>query len=216
MIFKNTKFLFSSLILGASILTFSLPKISVNAGPGNFRNISYRIVTHPNGINLRDQNCNIIGQAGYGEKLISSTTYNEQIASIGCNVNGGKNMEMVNYGAYRTYVNGGEMAIKNIFVSTRYTRLVNSGNIGTYTAQDKVSLNNPGGVNLRNNNCQRIMTLPNGTYSEIYDQRKLDSMRGTNGTNGNICQAGGEFYLMFPFVHKGEIYQVAEVLTKFE
>lgn len=62
-------------------------------------------------------------------------------------------------------------------------------------------------------NCQRVMTLPNGTYSENYDQRKIDGMWGTND---NICQAGGDFYLIFPFVYKGQIYQVAEVLTKFE
>lgn len=90
MIFKNSKFLFSSLILASSILTFSLPKVFVNAGPGNSRNISYRIVTNPNGINLRNKGCEIIGKAGYGEILISSTSDGEQIATTGCNINGEK------------------------------------------------------------------------------------------------------------------------------
>ena len=217
MIFKTTKLLFSSLVLASSILTFNLPKVSVNAGRGNARNILYRVVTHPNGINLRNKGCEIIGKAGYGEILISSTSGGEQIATTGCNINGEKNMEMVNYGTRKDYINAfdGEVAIENIFVSTRYTRAVNSGTTGTYKNQDKVRLNNPsgGGVNLRGENCQRIMTLPNGTYSENYDQRKIDGMWGTSG---NICKAGGDFYLMFPFVLKGQVYQVAEVLTRFE
>jgi hypothetical protein len=184
--------------------------VSVNAGPGNFRNISYRIVTHPNGINLRNKNCDIIGQAGYGEILISSTTYNQQIASIGCNVNGEKNMEMVNYGAYRAYVNGGDNAIEDMFVSTKHTRAVNSGTNGVYITQDKIRLNNSAGVNLRGENCQRVMTLPNGTYSE--NSENLSQIT----PNIKICKAGGEFYYMIPFVYKSQIYQVAEVLTKFE
>lgn len=78
------------------------------------------------------------------------------------------------------------------------------------------------GVNLRDEKCQRIMTLPDGTYSENFPPGQKVSL--PNGGYGEIkyslvdivCKAGGEFYMMVPFVYKGQIYQVAEILTKFE
>ncbi len=215
--FQSLTILSSSLILTTSLVTFGLPKVSVNAGRGNIRNILYRVVTHPNGVNLRNKGCEIIGKAGYGEILISITDSGEQIATTGCNINGEKNMEMVNYGTRKDYINAndGEMAIKGVFfVSTRYTRAVNSGTNGTYKNQDKVRLNNPDGVNLRDENCQRVMTLPNETYSENPSDINVTNYVFSPGLK--ICKAGGEFYSMIPFVYKGKSYQVAEVLTKYE
>jgi len=199
-LFKNiTNFttLLSSLIISVSVLSFNLPKVSVSAG----NNVKYRIVTHPNGINIRDKNCQIIDQVGYGEILMEKP---QNPVNLGCNIGGQKNMEMANYGT--VFGNSGVNS-DDMFVSTKYTRAVNSGTNGTYTTQDKVRLNNPAGVNLRDNNCQRVMTLPNGTYSE-------NSM-GLGGSV-KICKAGGEFYTMTYFIYKGQVYNVAEVLTKYE
>lgn len=201
MISKTSKFIFSSLVLASSILNFSLPKVSVQANDE-----FYRIVTHPNGVNIRDKNCNIIGQAGYGEVLFSKTGNS---VSVGCNINGEKNMEMANYGVYL----GGDKPIENMFVSTRYTRAVNSGSTGTFTTLNKIRLNNSDGVNIRDASCQRVKTLPNGTYSDgTYSEYSNDIFSPV----AKVCKAGNEFYYMIPFVYKGKVYQVAEVLTKYE
>ena len=206
-IFCNSKSYFqklaicsSSLILTASLVTFGLPKISVKAGAGP----EYMIVTHPNGINIRDKNCKIIGQATYGEPLNRAS---DNPINLTCNI-GGKNVNMLNYG--NPFGNAGiNTQLKDMYVVSKFVQEVKSGNGGTYTNQDKVRLNNPGGVNLRDDKYQRVMTLPNGTFSEQIPA-------GYSGGSSNICKAGGEFYYMTSFVYKGQIYQVAEVLTKFE
>ena len=198
MIFKSTKFLFSSLILTTSILTFNLPKISVNAGAGS----EYMVVNHSNGINIRDKNCKVVDQVGHGEPLQFG---NNNSINLTCNI-GGENIKMLNYGAI---FGNGITELKDQYVASKFVQKVNSGSNGTYTTQDKVRLNNPSGagVNLRDNNCQRVITLPNGTYSE-------NSM-GLGGTI-KICKTGGQFYVMTYFIHKGVVYSVAEVLTKYE
>ena len=64
--------------------------------------------------------------------------------------------------------------------------MVDSGfGIGEYTTQDKVRLNSFGGkgINLRNDKCQKITTLPNGTYSENFPQK---SVRYSNGIQHNM------------------------------
>ena len=196
--FQSLTILSFGLILTASLATFSLPKISVKAKNRPL----YMIVNHPNGINIRNKECQIVDQVGYGEPLQSD---NNNPINLICNI-GGQNMKMLNYG---NLFGNGNNALKDMFVASKFVQEVKSGISGTYTTQDKVRLNNPsgGGVNLRDNNCQRVTTLPNETYSE-------NSM-GLGGSV-KICQAGVEFYTMTYFIHKGEIYQVAEVLTKYE
>lgn len=197
-IFKFTITLFSSLILATSILTFTIPfgQLPVNAQ----NQITYSIVTHPNGINIRDKNCKIVDQVGYGEPLQFG---NNNSINLICNI-GGENIKMLNYGAV---FGSGSTELKDQYVASKFVQKVNSGTNGNYTTQDKVRLNNPGGVNLRDNNCQKVVTLPNGTYSE-------NSM-GLGGSI-KICKAGDQFYVMTYFVHKGVVYNVAEVLTKYK
>lgn len=189
--FQRLTILSFGLILTASLATFSLPKISVKASTGP----EFIIVTYKNGVNIRDKNCNIVDQVNYG--LILSYNENGNGPTLYCTVNGEK-LVMSSYGTGNT----------NMFVASKYTEIIHR-NSGTYTNQDKVRLNNPSGVNLRDDKCQRIMTLPNGTFSEQIPA-------GYSGGSGNICKAGGEFYYMTSFVYKGQIYQVAEILTKYE
>ena len=196
-----TNFLFktiSSLIVVTSILTFNLPKMPVNAQ----NRPVYMIVTHPNGVNIRDKGCKIVDQAGYGEPLQSD---NDNPINLICNI-GGQNMKMLSYGAV---FGSGNTQLKDSYVASKFVQEVKSGASGTYTTQDKVRLNNPskGGVNLRDNNCQRVTTLPNETYSE-------NSM-GLGGSV-KICQASGQFYTMGYFVYQGRINFVATTLLKFE
>lgn len=135
--------------------------------------------------------------------------------SLSCNV-GGEKLKMVAYGTGKT----------NMFVASKYTEMVNSWSSGgEYTTQDKVRLNNPngGGVNLRDNNCQKVATLPSGTYSENFPNAPKISL--PNGAYGEIrqspapdivCKVGGEFYLMINFFYKNKGYKVAKAFTKFE
>jgi hypothetical protein len=197
---KSTKFLFSSLVLTVSILTFSLPQISVKASTVP----EFIIVTHQNGVNIRDKDCKIVDTANYGQVL----NYNDEnisnehmnTFSLSCNV-GGEKLKMVAYGTGKT----------NMFVAYKYTQMVNT-NFSSFTIQNKVKLNNYMGsvVNLRDDKCQRIMTLPNGTYSENI------SVASNTQIPKIVCKADGEFYLMIPFVYKGQIYRVAQSLTMFE
>lgn len=60
---KTIKFLFSSLILEVSILTLNLPKVSAKATIEP----EFIVVTHKNGVNIRDKDCKIVDQAGYGQ-----------------------------------------------------------------------------------------------------------------------------------------------------
>lgn len=186
----------SSLILTFSIFSFNLPKVAVNA-----QNTEYIIVTHPNGVNIRDKNCNIIDQVGYGVPLYK----NDNPIDLTCNI-GGESMKMLNY--YTVFGNG-TTEQGNSFVASKFVQEVRSGATGTFTTQDKVRLNNPsgGGVNLRDNNCQKVTTLPSGTYSE-------DSL-GLGGSV-KICKAGGEFYTMGYFIYQSKVNFVATTLLKFE
>lgn len=198
MIFKTTKFLFSTLILTVSILTFSLPKVSVNAGAGP----EYMIVTHQNGINIRDKNCKVVDQAGYGEPLYRAS---DNPVNLTCNI-GGQNIQMLNYGMV---FGNGNILLADSYVASKFVQEVKDSGMRTITSQDKVRLNNPSGagVNLRDNNCQKVTTLPSGTYSE-------NSM-GLGGSL-KICKAGGEFYTMGYFIYQGKVNFVATTLLKFE
>jgi hypothetical protein len=196
--FQNLTILSSSLILVTSVLTFSLPKISVSAEDSP----AYMIVTHPNGINIRNSNCQIVDQAGYGEPLYFG---GGAPIPLLCKI-GGEDVELLNYGAVFGNRN---TELTDQYVAAKFVKKVNNGSSGTYTTQDKVRLNNPsgGGVNLRDNNCQRVTTLPSGTYSE-------NSM-GLGGSV-KICKAGNEFYTMGYFIYKGKVNFVATTLLKFE
>ena len=195
---KNTTILFSILAFSFS-LSFNLPKISVNAET----NPEYLVVTHPNGINIRDKNCNIIDQVGYGEGLIRNS--NISIVKV-CNV-GTQSLEMINYTPiFGNYANEEN---RDIFVAKKFVQSVISGQTGSYTTIDKVRLNSPNGdsINIRDGNCQKIVTLPNGTYSE--------KAVGFGG-GFNVCKVSNKFYLMIPFIYQGKIRLVAEILTKYE
>ena len=123
-----------------SIFSFNLPIISVNASTGP----EFIIVTHPNGVNIRDKDCRIVDQANYGQVLSYNINENFNERGFFCNVNGEK-LVRVAYGTGKT----------NMFVAYKYTQMVNSaGWGGEYTAQNKVSLFSPNsGVNLRNEKC---------------------------------------------------------------
>ncbi len=193
--FQNLTILSSSLILVTSVLTFSLPKISVSAATGS----GSVIVTHKNGVNIRDKNCKAVAKAGYNQVLTYSGNANKP--ALHCTLSGEK-FVMAAYGTGNN----------DMFVASKYIAMV-LRNGETYTTQDKVSLNNPNGVNLRDGKCRRIMTLPNGTYSENFPNRgNIKYSLAPNTT----CQVGSEFYMMTYFVYKGEIYQVAEALTRYE
>ena len=78
-------------------------------------------------------------------------------------------------------------------------------------------------VNLRDDKCQRVITLPNGTYSENFPNAPKISL--PNGAYGEIrqspppdivCKTEGEFYLMINFFYKNKGYRVAKAFTKFE
>jgi len=204
--FKNTTnfaTLFSSLVLSVSILSFNLPKVSVSAGVGP----EYMIVTHRNGVNIRDKNCKVIEQVGFGEALYRS---NDNPVNLTCNI-GGQDTLMLNYG---TYYGNMDVNSQDMFVAAKFLQEIRSGANGEFTAYNKIKLNSPNGVNLRDEKCQRVMTLPNGTYSEnpkdniAYGDVFMPVIK--------VCKAGGEFYAMTPFVYQGKAYQVAEVLTKYE
>ncbi len=208
-IFSNSKSYFQSLailsfglILTTSLATFSLPKVSVNAGAGP----RYMIVTHPNGINIRDKNCKVVDQIGYGEVLDRAS---DNPVNLTCNI-GGQNIEMLN----QTLFNNGSVQLKDIYVASKFVQKVKSGISGTFTTYNKIKLDNPNGVNLRDEKCQRVITLPNGTYSENPSDINVTNYVFSPGLK--ICKAGSEFYSMIPFVYKGKSYQVAEVLTKYE
>jgi len=196
-LFKNTTnfaTLFSSLVLSVSVLSFNLPKVSVNAGSGP----KYMIVTHRNGINIRDKNCKVIDSAGFNEVLEVGS---DNPVNITCNVNG-KSMIMYNYG-----IQGSDKSLS--YVSSNFVQGVISGGEGVYSSNTKSSLNGKNGVNLRDNNCKRVVTLPKGTYSE-------NGGAGLYVQGVKVCKVGNDFYNMVGFYYKGSSYNVAEILMKFE
>lgn len=158
----------------------------------------YMIVTHPNGVNIRDKNCKVIDQTGFNEFLEIGSN---NTVLITCNING-KSMIMYNYG-----IQGSDKSLN--YVSSNFVQGVVSGGEGVYSANTKSSLNGKNGTNLRDNNCQKVITLPKGTYSE-----NGGTSLYTQGVK--VCKVGNDFYNMISFYYKGNAYNVAEILMKFE
>ena len=113
--FKTPAILFSIFTLSLSTLSFNLPKVSVKASTVP----EFIIVTHPNGVNIRNKDCKIVDTANYGQVL----NYNDEnisnehmnTFSLSCNV-GWEKLKMVAYGTGKT----------NMFVAYKYTQMVNT------------------------------------------------------------------------------------------
>ena len=185
---SQSKFLKVFTIIALFALVFSF-----NVVPTSAQLNSYKVVANRKGLNKRDAKCNKIGSVGFGNILnLESGT------SINCKINN-QNIKFIKVS--ETYSNDGasfyvaEVALKNIISS--------NADISNKTT---LIANNKTGVNLRDRNCKRLVTVPNGTL--------LNVPQGQGGSI-KICRVGGNFYDMIEIVeYKGKSYMVATALVK--
>jgi hypothetical protein len=192
-----SKFFVSALVL---VSAFSaLPTSSVNTFAESTP--SYRIVTAGNGLNIRNSKCNKVGGIGYGNVLSQTSA-----KTITCTI-GGQSVKMINY--YPTF-SAGNYDTNDAYVAESFTKALNQGNldVSKYKNVDATKpetypvykVNSTGGLNLRDQNCKRIMSVPNGT--------ELRSVVG--GGSLKVCKANGEFYSMTDVTYNGKNYMVAD------
>jgi hypothetical protein len=185
-----SKFFVSALVLVSAISAF--PSQSVNTFAAEN---SARIVTADNGLNIRDSKCNKIGGVGYGNVLVQNSNQ-----AITCTI-GGQSVKMINY--YPENSNGSYKG-DNTYVAESYTQALNRGSsdlfkIGVPNLMFKV--NASGGLNLRDQNCKRIMFVPNGT--ELTPVVSMGPIK--------VCKANSEFYSMTDVTYNGKNYMVADM-----
>lgn len=195
-------FLFTSFltILGIFALLFSSFNLPiVNAGTGNGSPVKYRIVTSWRGINVRDKNCNIITRVGFGEILERGS---ESPAQTKCKI-GDSEMLFINY-----WSNDVKTTSTEQFVAFDFIENVISDNSPRNKKLPNLVIKNETGANLRNSQCQKVLSVPNKTVSS------KDII--ITGGGKNVCKVGERFYMMEDFIYQNRNYYVAEFLTKYE
>lgn len=180
------------LTISAGIFGFNFANLQVKASTGS----KYMIVTEPKGVNIRNQNCEVVDSLGFGqivEKVVQKTSMNFQLT---CKV-GDKNLVMVNY----FNINGGNYDTNNSYVAVDYLDSIIDG-FRNFDPNKASVISGQYGANLRDSaSCSRVMTVPNGTKMEV---SKISGLA--------VCQVGQEFYLMQRANYQGKTYFVADIL----
>jgi hypothetical protein len=154
------------------------------------------IVTATGGLNVRDQNCKKIDTIGYGSWVDSEYLK----PSINCTFNG-KSTEML----YVTYFGGSQGYIAKSYTSLVYNVIFDySGFNGVkYTNAQTgpvFKVNVSSGLNLRDQNCKRILTVANGTQLQAVTQTD----------NFITCKAAdNKYYSLNPVWYNGKQYFAA-------
>ena len=182
------------LTISAGIFGFNFANLQVKASTGS----KYMIVTEPRGVNIRNQNCEVVDSLGFGQ--IVEYVFTRVDPNLRCKVVG-KDLVMANY----RNINGGNYDTNHSYIASDYLSAVIDGNPfrgGEFEPNKASVISGKYGANLRDSaSCSRVMTIPNGTKMEV------------SGIGGlAVCQVGQEFYLMQRANYQGKTYFVADIL----
>jgi hypothetical protein len=160
------------------LITFSFFGLFSNVNASASTSAPY-IVNATNGLNIRDHSCNIVNTVKYGT-VMHSITVNDKIS---CNIKG------INYTMLRAYSQS-EGYIAEKFL----TPIIQNPNgfIGT-----NAKINTTAGLNLRDQNCRKITTIPSNTIVK------------TLGSEPLVCTVNGQFYYMQAIQYNGTVGMVA-------
>ncbi|MEI7563957.1 MAG: hypothetical protein WCJ39_10420 [bacterium] len=155
----------------------------------------WRIVTATSGLNIRDKNCKKVNTISYGEIIVPDYTK----PSLSCTINT-KSTEMI----YVSYFGGNEGYVAKSFTNiVNYNSFDYSGFKGIKYSNSQtgptLKVNTAGGLNLRDQNCKRVMTVNNGT--------ELKAVTQTD--NFITCKAGNSYYSLTPVWYNGKQYFAA-------
>jgi len=153
----------------------------------------YLVVTARSGVAIRNSNCKKIGALSFGELLTNTSS-----KTINCKVSG-RNIKMTNIS--RVF---GDSPSGELFVASNFLTELKQG--GADYSKKSVKVNAVGGLNLRNDNCKRVTSVPNGT--------ELNLPTGGLGGSIKVCRAGNQFYSMNQVDYNGKLLWVADFFVK--
>jgi hypothetical protein len=173
--------LFAALMLVSTFSITGAVSTFAQALPGQ----TYK-VTANKGLNIRDKDCKVMTTMVYGSLVSSVPDGNGSFPTINCTING-KTMSLM----AMTYAKPGLEVTSNMFVTgyaaPEYIQKVASKLSPDFEGGYLFNVQPTDGLNLRDENCKRIKTLPYKTEVRLTLYGK---------TNGIICEVNGQKYSM--------------------
>jgi hypothetical protein len=185
-------------LCGLALAATSLPTVTTQAQASQpYYLENYVVVSAPRGLNYRDRNCNILKTLPQ-DTVMSTGSGFEQIT---CNIKG-RNLTLTQ--ANQTFGDG-----SGGFIYLRATSLIRTASVEA----GEPGLNGPtvtatSGLNVRDQNCKRVVTVPNGF--------KFEDHKAGFGGSMTLCKVAGKYHSMVPVIYNGQIYQVASGFVSFK
>lgn len=180
----------------ALALTTVLPAVTTQAQS----NQDYEVVVGTaRGLNLRDKNCNVIKTLPMDTIMMVKGGYN----FISCNIKG-QTLQLAQ--AYEIFGNG--VSSEGYIYLPATSSIIRSSEPSQATGLKGPRVNATAGLNIRDNNCRRVATVPNNY--------KFEDPKAGFGGSISLCKVRGQYYEMTPVSYKGQIYQVASAFVSFK
>jgi hypothetical protein len=176
MTFEQLTTIFAGIVFASSLVT-TLP-VQANLDQGQMH-----VTNAKAGLNLRNQNCDVIETFGYGSVVVDFPSKSD----INCNIKG-KNYTLT---SVETKYGSGYMATNYL------TKVEHNG----FRNGPSTYVNASIGLNIRDGACNKIGALPHKSPVTAYGSGVFDSQ---------LCQVDGVVYLMTPIDLNGQIVYMAD------